>query len=38
MRFGSDPIVAEILGFIEAPSKRGLIRRDTRAVETDDAA
>jgi len=38
MRYGADPIVSEILTFIEAPSKRGLIRRDTRAVETEDAA
>jgi UDP-N-acetylglucosamine acyltransferase len=38
MRYGSDPIVAEILSFIEAPSRRGLIRRDPRAVETEDAA
>jgi UDP-N-acetylglucosamine acyltransferase len=38
MRYGADPIVAEILSFIEAPSKRGLIRRDSRAVETEDAA
>lgn len=37
-RFGADPYVAEILAFIDAPSKRGLIRRDTRTVETDDAA
>ena len=38
MRYGDDPLVAEILSFIDAPSKRGLIRRNTRAVETDDAA
>ena len=38
MRYGADPIVAEILSFIEAPSKRGLIRRESRTVETDDAA
>lgn len=37
-RYGEDPMVAEILGFIDAPSKRGLIRRSSRAVETDDAA
>jgi UDP-N-acetylglucosamine acyltransferase len=37
-RYGSDPLIAEILAFIDAPSKRGLIRRDTRTVETDDAA
>jgi UDP-N-acetylglucosamine acyltransferase len=38
MRYGSDPIVSEILSFIEAPSKRGLIRRESRSAETDDAA
>jgi UDP-N-acetylglucosamine acyltransferase len=38
MRYGTDPVVAEILSFIEAPSKRGLIRRESRSVETDDAA
>jgi UDP-N-acetylglucosamine acyltransferase len=38
MRYGDDPIVAEILTFIEQPSKRGLIRREPRLVETDDAA
>jgi UDP-N-acetylglucosamine acyltransferase len=27
-RFGSDPLVAEILAFIDAPSHRGLIRAD----------
>ncbi len=37
-RYGSDPLIAEILAFIDAPSKRGLIRRDTRTVETEDAA
>jgi UDP-N-acetylglucosamine acyltransferase len=37
-RYGADPLIAEILAFIDAPSKRGLIRRDTRTVETDDAA
>jgi UDP-N-acetylglucosamine acyltransferase len=37
-RYGEDPMVAEILGFIDAPSKRGLIRRSSRAVETDDAS
>ncbi len=38
MRFGDDPMIGEIISFIDAPSKRGLIRRNTRAVETDDAA
>jgi UDP-N-acetylglucosamine acyltransferase len=38
MRFGNDPIVAEILAFIERPTKRGLIRRETRLVEAEDAA
>jgi UDP-N-acetylglucosamine acyltransferase len=38
MRYGDDPIVAEILTFIEQPSKRGLIRREPRLVEADDAA
>ncbi|MCB8874825.1 acyl-ACP--UDP-N-acetylglucosamine O-acyltransferase [Acidisoma silvae] len=37
-RYGADPLIAEILAFIDAPSKRGLIRRDTRTVETEDAA
>ena len=37
-RYGSDPLIAEILAFIDAPSKRGLIRRDTRTVESDDAS
>lgn len=37
-RYSEDAMVAEILGFIDAPSKRGLIRRSTRSVDTDDAA
>lgn len=37
-RYGADTMVAEILRFIDAPSKRGLVRRNRRAVETDDAA
>jgi UDP-N-acetylglucosamine acyltransferase len=37
-RYGADPLISEILAFIDAPSKRGLIRRDPRTVETDDAA
>jgi UDP-N-acetylglucosamine acyltransferase len=27
-RFGDDPLVAEILAFIDAPSHRGLIRAE----------
>jgi UDP-N-acetylglucosamine acyltransferase len=37
-RYAGDPLISEILAFIDAPSRRGLIRRDTRTVETDDAA
>jgi UDP-N-acetylglucosamine acyltransferase len=35
--YGDDPLVAELLVFIEAPSKRGLIR-SAATVGTDDAA
>ncbi len=35
--YGDDPMVAEVLAFIDAPSKRGLIRTTAMALE-DDAA
>ena len=35
--YGDEPVVAEMLAFIEAPSKRGLIRSAATA-ETDDGA
>ncbi len=35
--YGDDPLVAELLAFIDAPSKRGLIRT-TATVEDDDPA
>jgi UDP-N-acetylglucosamine acyltransferase len=31
----ADPFVAEMLAFVEAPSKRGLIRHTARRVEDD---
>ena len=34
-RWGSDPLVAEVLAFIEAPSRRGLIRADLVAAEAE---
>ena len=37
-RFGEDALVAELLAFIANPSKRGLIRADTRAPEDPDAS
>lgn len=37
-RFGSDPVVAEILDFIEHPGRRGLITTDAGALATDVAA
>ncbi len=33
--YGTDPMVAEILAFIDAPSKRGLIRTAVAAMEDD---
>ena len=38
MRYGTDSLVAEILAFIDAPSHRGLIRADARAIDAEDAA
>ncbi len=35
--FGGDALVAELLAFVEAPSKRGLIRA-AASIDTDDAA
>lgn len=37
-RHGADPLVAEMLAFIDAPSRRGLIRTDITAITTDEAA
>ena len=37
-RHGTDPLVAEMLAFIDAPSRRGLIRTDIAAIRTDEAA
>ncbi len=36
-RWGTDPLVAELLAFVEAPSRRGLIRAEF-VVETEDEA
>lgn len=37
-RWGSDPLVAEILAFVEAPSRRGLIRAALSADAGEEAA
>lgn len=38
LRWGADPLVAELLAFIDAPSRRGLIRADRGRVSADEAA
>ena len=35
--YGADPLVAEVLAFIDAPSKRGLIRASTSTLESTEA-
>jgi UDP-N-acetylglucosamine acyltransferase len=37
-RYGADPLVAEVLAFIEAPSHRGLIRADVATSDAERAA
>jgi UDP-N-acetylglucosamine acyltransferase len=37
-QYGDEPLVAEMLDFAEAPSKRGLIRTSLTAEETDDSS